>query len=52
MEKKQNPNALKEKLIAKVNDAWEKIPKAADKSHVRLQDVFELKVFFLPSKLQ
>jgi hypothetical protein len=52
VEKKENPQALKEKLIAKVDDAWSKIPKPADKSHVRLADVFELQVFFLPSKLQ
>lgn len=52
VEKKENPQALKEKLIAKVNDAWSKIPKPADKAHVGLADVFELQVFFLPSKLQ
>lgn len=52
MEKKENPPALKEKLIGKVQDAWDKIPKPADKSHVKLTDVFELNVFFLPSKLQ
>lgn len=51
-EKKENPEALKEKLIKKVDDAWAKIPKPSDKSHVRLGDVFDLKVFFLPSKLQ
>ena len=39
-------------MIAKVNDAWGKIPKSADKSHVKLSDLFELKVFFLPSKQQ
>jgi hypothetical protein len=36
----------------KVKDAWAKIPKAADKSHVQLEDVFQMTVFFLPSKLQ
>lgn len=52
VDKKENPLALEDKLKTKVNDAWEKIPKTADKSHVRLEDVFNLKVFFLPSKLQ
>jgi hypothetical protein len=52
VEKKENPQALKDKLIAKVEDAWNKIPKPADKAHVRLSDVFELNVFFLPSKIQ
>lgn len=51
-EKKENPQALKEKLTNKVEDAWAKIPKPADRSHVRLADVFDLQVFFLPSKLQ
>lgn len=52
VEKKENPEALKEKLVAKVRDAWAKIPKPADKTHVQLDDVFQLTVFFLPSKLQ
>ena len=52
VEKKENPEALKQKLVAKVEDAWNKIPKPANKSHVKLSDVFELTVFFLPSKLQ
>ena len=52
VEKKENPEALKQKLVAKVEDAWNKIPKPANKYHVKLSDVFELTVFFLPSKLQ
>jgi hypothetical protein len=52
VEKKENPEALKEKLIAKVRDAWTKIPKTAEQSHIQLEDVFQLTVFFLPSKLQ
>ncbi len=52
VEKRENPEALKEKLIDKVRDAWEKIPKPSDKAHVKLEDVFQMTVFFLPSKLQ
>jgi len=36
----------------RVKKAWDEIPKPADKVTVQLEDVFELNVFFLPSKLQ
>jgi len=40
VEKKENPEALKQKLISKVEDAWNKISKPNDKAHVKLNDVF------------
>jgi hypothetical protein len=50
--KRENSEACKDKLIQRVRKAWEDIPKPSDKANVRLEDVFELNVFFLPSKLQ
>ena len=36
VEKRENPEACKEKLIQRVKKAWEEIPKPADKTNVRL----------------
>lgn len=51
VEKRENRDDIKEKLINRVNKAWEEIPKPADKANVKLEDVFKLNVFFLTSKL-
>jgi len=52
VEKKENPQALKAQLLGKIEDAWNRINKPAEKAHVKLNDIFKLNVFFLPSKIQ
>jgi hypothetical protein len=52
VEKKENPQALKNQLLEKIEEAWNRITKPADKLDVKLSDIFKLNVFFLPSRIQ
>ena len=40
VEKKENVENLRESLISKVQEAWDKIPKPPGKEDIKLTDVF------------